>query len=161
MSIKWNKNRIKTTIFQFHRQTLYYVKKYLLLLIYPSFLHSIYSWTWCLLKFHQVSVKKHKIVDISKQSVLYKWIFLNSNCILYYFFVYFLYIVQFINCTISKYLWIQNFDYHTFLTSLNCDSNCSLISKLRFSTSPRRFLLALKVFSPKNVDRALRASTSS
>ena len=56
---------------------------------------------------------------------------------------------------------IINFHQLTSLTSLNALSKLSLIAKLLFSISPRKFLLERKLLSTKNVDKALRASTIS
>lgn len=56
---------------------------------------------------------------------------------------------------------IFNFLQLTSLTSLNALSKLSLIAKLLFSMSPRKFLLERKLLSTKNVDRAFSASTIS
>lgn len=56
---------------------------------------------------------------------------------------------------------IINFHHLTSLTSLNALSKLSLIAKLLFSMSPRKFRLDRKLLSTKNVDKALRASTIS
>lgn len=56
---------------------------------------------------------------------------------------------------------IINFHQLTSLTSLNALSKLSLIAKLLFSMSPRKFLLERKLLSTKNVDKAFRASTIS
>ena len=56
---------------------------------------------------------------------------------------------------------IINFYQLTSLTSLNALSKLSLIAKLLFSMSPRKFLLERKLLSTKNVDKAFRASTIS
>lgn len=56
---------------------------------------------------------------------------------------------------------IINFHHLTSLTSLNALSKLSLIAKLLFSMSPRKFRRERKLLSTKNVDKALRASTIS
>lgn len=56
---------------------------------------------------------------------------------------------------------IINFRQLTSFTSLNALSKLSLIAKLLFSMSPRKFLRERKLLSMKNVDKAFRASTIS
>ena len=53
------------------------------------------------------------------------------------------------------------FCFFTCFTSLNALSKLSLIAKLLFSMSPRKFLRDRKLLSTKKVDKALRASTIS
>lgn len=59
--------------------------------------------------------------------------------------------------------WMKELKFYslTCLTSLNALSKLSLMAKLLFSISPRRFLRDLKLLSTKNVDKAFRASTIS